>query len=57
MSRKRSWAACALIVALALTFAACDEGGIGMGVPVDGARWGSGTPGPDIFVVGGPVYP
>ena len=58
MSRKRSWAACALIAALALTVAACDEGGIGMGVPTEGgARWGGGTPGPDVFVAGGPVYP
>lgn len=57
MTRTRGWLACALIAVLALTVAACNEGGIGIGVPVDGARWGSGTPGPDIFVVGGPVYP
>lgn len=31
-------------------------GGIGMSVPASGARWGSGHPGPDVFVSGGPVY-
>ena len=40
--------------------AACDEGGIGMGVPTSGARWGSGSgggsSGPGVFVGGGPVY-
>jgi hypothetical protein len=39
--------------------AACDEGGIGMGVPTSGARWGGGSgggSGPGVFVGGGPVY-
>ena len=45
-----------LIVAASVCVAACNEGGIGMGVPTSGARWGSGTTGPDVFVGGGPVY-
>ena len=47
---------CAL--AVALTAAGCDEGGIGMGVPVSGggARWGTGAAGPDVFVSGGPAF-
>ena len=48
--------ACALIVIAAMLTAACDQGGIGMGVPTSGARWGGGAPGPDVFVAGGPVY-
>lgn len=43
----------ALIVALG---AACESGGIGVGLPASGARWGSGGGGPDVFVAGGPVY-
>jgi hypothetical protein len=47
---------CTLIVLAAIATSACDEGGIGMGVPSSGARWGGGAPGPDVFVAGGPVY-
>lgn len=36
--------------------AVCDEGGIGMGVPTSGARWGGGSSGPGVIVGGGPVY-
>ena len=46
----------ALVALAALTAAACVEGGIGMTVPSSGARWGSGTSGPDVFIGGGPVY-
>jgi hypothetical protein len=45
-----------LIVGIAMAMSACDEGGIGMGVPTSGARWGSGNSGPGVFVPGGPVY-
>jgi len=45
-----------LIALLAVTASGCDEGGIGVGVPTSGARWGSGGSGPDVFVAGGPVY-
>ena len=45
-----------LIVVASIMTAACDSGGIGMGVPNSGARWGSGAGGPDVFVAGGPVY-
>ena len=45
-----------LIGLAAVATTACDKGGIGMGVPNGGARWGSGTAGPDVFVPGGPVY-
>ena len=48
--------ACLLIATAALLTVACDEGGIGMGVPNSGARWGGGAAGPDVFVAGGPVY-
>ena len=34
----------------------CNSGGIGMGVPTSGDRWGSGAGCPDVFVAGGPVY-
>ena len=44
-----------LVVGLAMATAACDEGGIGMGVPSTGSRFGSGS-GPDVMVRGGPVY-
>jgi hypothetical protein len=56
MSRTRRAIAYVLIVLAAITTAACDSGGIGMGVPSSGARWGSGSGGPDVFVGGGPVY-
>jgi hypothetical protein len=48
--------ACALVALAALASLGCQEGGIGMGVPTSGARWGSGASGPDVFVGGGPVY-
>jgi hypothetical protein len=48
--------ACALIVLVSIVTSGCDEGGIGIGVPASGARWGSGAAGPDVFVAGGPVY-
>jgi hypothetical protein len=49
---------CALLAAAAMLTAGCTSSGIGMGVPTSGsgARWGSGTSGPDVFVGGGPVY-
>ena len=56
MSTARRLLSCALIVFAAMTTAGCDQGGIGMGVPTSGARWGSGAGGPDVFVAGGPVY-
>jgi hypothetical protein len=56
MSPVRRALACALIVMAAALVSGCDEGGIGMGVPSSGARWGSGAGGPDVFVAGGPVY-
>ena len=56
MSTARRVIACVLIVIAAALTAGCDQGGIGMGVPTSGARWGSGAAGPDVFVAGGPVY-
>ena len=47
--------ACALVALAALAGAACDEDGIGVRIPQGGARWGSGGPGPDVLVAGGPV--
>ena len=48
-----------LIALAAMMTAGCDEGGIGMGVPSSGARWGGGGgggSGPGVYVKGGPVY-
>lgn len=56
MSYPRRVLACVLIAVAAMAMSACTEGGIGMGVPSGGARWGSGTAGPDVLVAGGPVY-
>jgi hypothetical protein len=49
-------AALALLVLVMAFLAACESGGIGVGLPASGARWGSGGSGPDVFVGGGPVY-
>jgi predicted small secreted protein len=48
-----------LVLIVALTAAGCNEsGGIGIGVPVSGggARWGTGSSGPDVLVGGGPSF-
>jgi hypothetical protein len=55
MTRTMQLAALALAV-IAMLAAACESGGIGVGLPAGGARWGSGGGGPDVFVAGGPVY-
>jgi hypothetical protein len=35
----------------------CDgAGGIGVGAPIGGARWGGGSSNPGVIVMGGPVY-
>ena len=56
MTRLSRTMACVFIALGAMATAGCDSGGIGMGVPTSGARWGSGASGPDVFVAGGPVY-
>jgi hypothetical protein len=56
MTRPVRLLAFATIVLIAMASSGCDEGGIGLGVPSSGARWGGGTAGPDILVAGGPVY-
>jgi hypothetical protein len=56
MSRKIQLATLALLVAIVALVAACDSGGIGVGIPASGARWGGGGSGPDVLVGGGPVY-
>jgi hypothetical protein len=54
-TRRRLWAlVCVTLVALA--GAACDEGGIGMGVPSTGARWGGTGSAPTVLVAGGPSF-
>ena len=59
MTPLRRWLVCILVACASVLTAACDEGGIGMGVPTSGARWGGGsgggTSGPGV-IVGGPVY-
>jgi hypothetical protein len=47
--RALTWAGLLLVV---LSTVACDEGGIGIGVPASGARYSG--PGPDVMVGGGP---
>jgi predicted small secreted protein len=47
--------ACVLFALTAILTSGCTEGGVGMGVPVGGSRWG-GTTGPGVIVGGGPVY-
>ena len=60
MTPLRRWLVCILVAFASMLTAACDEGGIGMGVPTSGARWGSGSgggsSGPGVIVGGGPVY-
>jgi predicted small secreted protein len=57
VSRTRILLAGALFALAAVTTCACNEGGgIGMGVPSSGSRWGGGTTGPGVIVGGGPVY-
>jgi len=56
MRRAKRAGVVVLVALLAMTALGCDEGGIGVGVPASGARWGSGGSGPDVFVAGGPVY-
>jgi hypothetical protein len=48
--------ACLLIVLGSTVIAGCDEGGIGVGLPATGSRWGGGASGPSVLVGGGPVY-
>jgi hypothetical protein len=61
MTSLRRWLLCLLVACASVLTAACDEGGIGMGVPTSGsgARWGGGSgggsSGPGVMV-GGPVY-
>ena len=56
MNRTVRMLAYVLIVLCSMVMAGCDQGGIGIGVPASGARWGGGTSGPDVLVGGGPVY-
>jgi hypothetical protein len=54
--RKTRLAVLALLALVAAFMVACESGGIGVGLPASGARWGSGGGGPDVFVGGGPSY-
>ena len=56
MRRHARMAALTLLALVAAFLIACDSGGIGVGLPASGARWGSGGGGPDVFVGGGPSY-
>jgi hypothetical protein len=56
MSTTRRLSACACIAVVAMLTSSCSEGGIGMGVPVSGARWSGPGGGPGVYVAGGPVY-
>ena len=56
MNRVARLLTCVLVALAAVAALGCQEGGIGMGVPTSGARWGGGAAGPDVFVGGSPVY-
>jgi hypothetical protein len=57
MTRPLRLLAWTMLAIATVTFPACSEtGGIGVGVPAGGARWGGGTSGPGVIVSGGPVY-
>ena len=57
MTRTARLFACVLLVLATAFIASCESGGIGVGVNSgSGARWGSGGPGPDVFVGGGPAF-
>lgn len=46
----------AAVASIALLTLACESGGIGVGLPASGARWGGGASGPGVLVGGGPAY-
>ncbi len=54
--RHARMAALVLLAVITVFLAACESGGIGVGLPASGARWGSGGGGPDVFVGGGPSF-
>ena len=56
MRRKLRLGVFGLLAVVAVLAAACESGGIGVGLPASGARWSSGGGGPDVFVGGGPTY-
>jgi len=56
MNRPARLVTCTVLVLIAAFAVACESGGIGVGLPAGGARWGSGGGGPDVFVGGGPAY-
>jgi hypothetical protein len=59
MTRRTRFLFALLILAALVPANACNEGGggIGMGAPPTGAaRWGGGSSGPGINVMGGPAY-
>lgn len=56
MSWTQRLVACAFVALAAVVTSSCTETGVGMGVPVGGARWGAGATGPGVIVGGGPVY-
>lgn len=56
MTRPQRLLACLVLALVIGAMAACDDGGIGIGVSNYGGRWGGGGAGPDIVMGGGPVY-
>lgn len=56
MTRNARRLAMVLLVVVTALMTGCDSGGIGVGLPASGARWGSGGGGPDVFVAGGPSF-
>jgi hypothetical protein len=46
----------AILIASSSMYGCDGAGGIGVGVPLGGARWEGGGTGPGVIVMGGPVY-
>jgi hypothetical protein len=57
MTRQFRMLAGIVILVMTCSMYGCDgAGGIGVGGPMGGARWGGGSSNPGVIVGGGPVY-
>ena len=57
MTRQFRMLAAIVILVTTCSMYGCNEaGGIGVGGPMGGARWGGGGSNPGVIVGGGPVY-
>jgi hypothetical protein len=57
MTRSFRFAAAVVILVTTASMYGCEgSGGIGVGAPIGGQRWGGGSSNPGVIVMGGPVY-